>query len=259
MSLPVAPPKRGHYRARHTGPGMGRTIKKAIGALVVLALLATSVSAGAVARCEGRAVADGSSRYKIRMLAANAGCADAFAVADAWYEMRSTIPRRVMVGGGDERGRSYGYATRVAGHACRIAWIGTGVIQVRCATLRRLALWTEAVDPGGLRVEDIPYPQLGGTRPPTVPERTRILPQAPIRAAIRTYGAECVRFTTRMSLSDEDWAAVLILPAESWCSVQPDVTTVRRDGPGWRRHQYGNGGGCGVPRRVREDLRLACY
>jgi hypothetical protein len=75
------------------------------------------------------------------------------------------------------------------------------------------------------------------------------------------YPPGWAHLTVRVSTVDSRWAAVHVLPNRGHThQVQADVASMyhtRRHG--WVVHQVGNGGGCGVPSRVRRDLHLACY
>lgn len=95
-------------------------------------------------------------------------------------------------------------------------------------------------------------------RPPTRDERAAILRQFDRQPYYDGYGRECVAFAIRVSTVNAEWAALTIKPAKRRCRVQWDVESFHRT-RGWRSHQLGNGGGCRVPPRVRDDLRLACY
>jgi hypothetical protein len=64
-----------------------------------------------------------------------------------------------------------------------------------------------------------------------------------------------------VSTARRSWAAVYLRPAKKRYAneVQSDLASFHRRQRIWRLHQVGNGGGCGVPRSVRRDLRLACF
>lgn len=94
-------------------------------------------------------------------------------------------------------------------------------------------------------------------RPASPHERAAILRGAHLHLG---YAPDSYRLVVRISTRSRHWAAIYIRPGAGHAGeVQSDVVSVRRVRRGWRRHQVGNGGGCGVPRAVRRDLRLACY
>ena len=95
------------------------------------------------------------------------------------------------------------------------------------------------------------------SRAPTSFERRAILRAAPANP----YPAGWAHRTVRVSTVNRRWAAVEIVADPGHTGqVQPDVASMYRTRSGrWIVHQPGNGGGCGVPRRVKEDLHLACY
>jgi len=67
-------------------------------------------------------------------------------------------------------------------------------------------------------------------------------------------GLRCHR-KIKISTKRQTWAAAYITGRQ----VQGDVASLHRKHHKWRVHQIGNGGGCGVPSKVRADLKLACY
>ncbi len=59
----------------------------------------------------------------------------------------------------------------------------------------------------------------------------------------------------KVSTKRQTWAAAYI----SGSQIQGDVASLHRKHHKWHLHQLGNGGGCGVPKQVRRELKLACY
>lgn len=92
-------------------------------------------------------------------------------------------------------------------------------------------------------------------RNPTRPEKHKI------RQVLDRNGVSCAIWPgschrkIKVSTKLETWAAAYITGPQ----VQGDVASLHRKHHKWHVHQVGNGGGCGVPRKVRKDLRLACY
>jgi excisionase family DNA binding protein len=74
------------------------------------------------------------------------------------------------------------------------------------------------------------------------------------------YPAGWARLAIRVSTVDHRWAAVYIRATKGhFRQVQPDAASLyHTQSHGWVIHQIGNGGGCGLPRRVRADLQLYC-
>ncbi len=65
--------------------------------------------------------------------------------------------------------------------------------------------------------------------------------------------------TIRVSTRVKGWAAVRIRPLVNGESiVNPEDISLRRRGDGWRIVVVGNGGGCGLPTKVKRDLHLIC-
>jgi hypothetical protein len=95
------------------------------------------------------------------------------------------------------------------------------------------------------------------SRAPTPSEKKAILRAAPSNPYPKGGAARKVRVST----VDSRWAAVYITANPGHHNqVQPDVaSTYHTRHHGWVLHQEGNGGGCGVPARVRNDLHLNCY
>jgi hypothetical protein len=85
------------------------------------------------------------------------------------------------------------------------------------------------------------------------PAILRVVPPNP-------YPKGWARLTVLISRIDPRWAAVYVTGTPGHVDqVQADAASVfhtaRR---GWVVHQAGNGGGCGVPARVRAELQLSC-
>ena len=82
-----------------------------------------------------------------------------------------------------------------------------------------------------------------------------------IAKALEREGFDC-RFVSgschrkiKVSTKKQTWAAAYI----SGSAVQPTSASIHRKHHSWHVHQIGNGGGCGVPSKVRKDLKLDCY
>jgi hypothetical protein len=95
------------------------------------------------------------------------------------------------------------------------------------------------------------------SRSPTKAEEKAILQAAPGNS----YPPGWAHLTVRVSTVDSKWAAVYIRPNRGHAhQVQSDVSSVyHTKHHGWVTHQDGNGRGCGVPARVRHDLKLGCF
>jgi hypothetical protein len=97
-------------------------------------------------------------------------------------------------------------------------------------------------------------------RKPTTKDRRAIV--AAVKLPSLTYPKGSYYLVVRVSTahSKRRWAAVYIRPHFDYQDVvQQDVASVVRRRGKWRAHQIGNGGGCGVRRAVRRDLKLDCY
>lgn len=88
-----------------------------------------------------------------------------------------------------------------------------------------------------------------------------------IFAVLQAEGLTCAaqyppgicRETIRISTRNKRWAVDHIRPEENGENiVQAIDISLHRGEAGWRIHQVGNGGGCGVPRKPRRDLHLIC-
>lgn len=92
-------------------------------------------------------------------------------------------------------------------------------------------------------------------RNPTKPEKHKIA------RVLERHGFDCsfvagsCHRKIKVSTKRQTWAAAYI----SGSQVQGDVASLHRKHHKWHVHQIGNGGGCGVPSKVRDDLKLACY
>ena len=92
-------------------------------------------------------------------------------------------------------------------------------------------------------------------RNPTKPEKKGIA------RALEREGFDCSFVSggchrkIKVSTKKQTWAAAYI----SGSAVQPTSASIQRKHHSWHVHQIGNGGGCGVPKKVRNDLKLACY
>ncbi len=93
---------------------------------------------------------------------------------------------------------------------------------------------------------------------------------AGIGAAILSEGLSCERYPpgtcelkVAVSSRNKRWAVVrLRATANGETTVNPESISLHSKGQGkrkrWRVISVGNGGGCGVPRRIRRDLHLIC-
>ena len=103
-------------------------------------------------------------------------------------------------------------------------------------------------------------PAADARRKPTKRERTAILAALHKRASCSIYPAGSCQEVVRVSTARKGWSAVYIGPKPGHDGeVQPDLASLKRRNGRWRVYQLGNGGGCGVPRAVVRDLKLACY
>ena len=95
-------------------------------------------------------------------------------------------------------------------------------------------------------------------RKPNDREKSKItaaLDRAGFSCDIFPEGSRCKR-TIRVSTVNERWAAAYI---RGDSNVQGGDASLQRRNHRWRVHQIGNGGGCGLPAPVADDLQLACY
>lgn len=89
---------------------------------------------------------------------------------------------------------------------------------------------------------------------------------AAIGSVIAEAGLSCARYppgvckqAIRVSTKRVGWAAVRIRPEVNGESiVNPQDISLRHRGERWRIIEVGNGGGCGLPRKVKRDLHLIC-
>jgi hypothetical protein len=92
-------------------------------------------------------------------------------------------------------------------------------------------------------------------RNPTKPEKRKIARVLERKGFDCSFVAGGCHRKIKVSTKLETWAAAYIRGS----GVQGAVASLHRKNHKWRVHQIGNGGGCGVPRKVRKDLKLACY
>jgi hypothetical protein len=114
----------------------------------------------------------------------------------------------------------------------------------------------------GLLIVGLLPPAADARRKPTKGERTAILRalHGTNRFSCQGYPAGSCKEVVRVSTARKGWSAVYISPTKgNENTVQSDVASLKRRNGRWRVHQIGNGGGCGVPRAVARDLKLACY
>jgi hypothetical protein len=247
-----------------------------IGTLCTVLVLALSGTAGASQKC-GILALNMNRTYSSwsSILVTDTTCEEGKEVAAQWHRdlLRDRIPIRVFTGGLFEYGGPFrfGATHRVGGFRCRQRKMASDVNEVWCvADDERVVGWSAWKNfvTNTPRVRDARYPTLGPeelVRPRYVPlprQERAIRLGADLRLIKSGYG-HCVRFEIHVSTANENWAAVSILPAE-WIEgcigfVQGDVISMHRVREKWRRHQYGNGGGCNMPARVRKDLRLHCW
>lgn len=123
--------------------------------------------------------------------------------------------------------------------------------------LARRGIWVLSVC---LLVSALVAPAADARRKPTKRERTAILRALHERAGCFAYPAGTCHEVVRVATVRMGWSAVYIRPTRgNESAVQSDVASLKRRNGRWRVHQLGNGGGCGVPRAVVRDLKLACY
>jgi hypothetical protein len=92
------------------------------------------------------------------------------------------------------------------------------------------------------------------------PERRAMIRGADVQSIGASLPAGCYQYEATAATRFPNWGTVALVGVPPRCGASlSDVISVHKVHGHWVRHQYGNGGGCHMPRRVRRDLRLACY
>lgn len=98
-------------------------------------------------------------------------------------------------------------------------------------------------------------------RKPTRAERDEILIALPGDFACDTYPPNACRVDVRISTKNESWAGAYVRPTSGHGdTVQPVNGSLERKRGRWRVNRLGpDTAGCGMPGKVRDDLRLFCF
>jgi len=98
-------------------------------------------------------------------------------------------------------------------------------------------------------------------RPAQGPERRRMIDGSGVAQVLQRLPPRCARVDNVIVAERfPRWGFVHFAGIPPVCGASiSDVISVRKIDGRWRRHQFGNGGGCRMPTAVREDLRLHCW